>query len=779
MSEYGAVKGWKNRIRIGVSSAVNESIWKAGRDPLLNSFSVETGVDIEKISVIGSRQPVSIVEGVTEVSGSIERNLYSKNATYNEFIYVNDTTHYDLLKATGLGGTEGLECKILWNPVSDDVDDGYERVITNAKFHNYRIAHAARDIIAESVDYDASQLQIIKPGKQMITIIGINTTLNDYQVRIDLNSSNFNFKYVSDTSEICFTDKNGNSIPHWIESWSDDTATIWCRVPVIPANTSTHIWMMYGDVNTQSKSSGIATFDAFDYFDTAYSYEKLFDVVAVEPQEKYAGNPILHKGSSGTWEELGIRDNALLTDPYGNPVIENGHYILYYSGRNNDGGSAVGRATFDRPNVSTILNMTKESSNPVIRPSDLGWNDSTSRIMMGCVIKRGDNDYIAYLFGDNEAPWEYNIYYATSIDGISWTVNPSPILTVNDFEDGENLGLPNVKKIQYGANAGTWVMYMEHGANDIVFATSSDGLNWTPQNGGAPIITAADIPWAVRGPCNPKFLEVGNGKYIMGINGDLSGSSDWRGGFMKSTSLDSGWTDYGKFVLDVGTSGEFDELRIESVELFKSDFGGDLVGMMYFGCPTVTYQGCAIGYTTIDQTFKDCLMNWVRTDGVAINSSRYVSYPHSVKMDGASEYMEQGVDIDRFICEVSMRKETISDGAKFQLRLFRSDVTYGAYLEFGAAGDGDKLGWYNGSWLTLIHPYSSSQWYRIKIVKKGDNLYDVYVDGEKKLSDVTGADSMTTVEKIKFMTGTAISADNYVDSLIVRKYASPEPTVIV
>ena len=315
MSEYGAVKGWKNRIRIGVSSAVNESIWKAGRDPLLNSFSVETGVDIEKISVIGSRQPVSIVEGVTEVSGSIERNLYSKNATYNEFIYVNDTTHYDLLKATGLGGTEGLECKILWNPVSDDVDDGYKRVITSVKFHNYRIAHAARDIVTESVDYDASRLQIA--GKQMVTIIGTNTTLTEYQVRIDLNSSNFNFKYVSDTSEICFTDKNGNSIPHWIESWSDDTATIWCRVPVIPANTSTHIWMLYGYTSGHLKSDGDATFDFFDDFEVETDplyYDKIFDVVRLKPWTRYEGNPILIKSNSG-WDSSKLTGSTVTGIP--------------------------------------------------------------------------------------------------------------------------------------------------------------------------------------------------------------------------------------------------------------------------------------------------------------------------------------------------------------------------------------------------------------------------------------------------------------------------------
>jgi len=619
--------------------------------------------------------------------------------------------------------------------------------------------------------------------RRVITITeqsGSNWT--DFQVPIELDSTNFNFSHTRfDGGDIRFTDTAGNLLPYWIESFdaSAQTAKIFVKVPSLPANATIVIYMYYGNPSVLSESDGDSVFEFFGDFDKPRSYEKLFGVVAVEPQKKYADNPILHKGAEGTWDEVGVRDNTLLTDPYGNPVIENGHYILYYSGKNSNGGIAVGRATFDRPNISTISNMTKEPSNPVIRPSDLGWNDSTSRIMVGSVIKKGDNDYIAYLFGDNEAPWtEYYIYYATSTDGISWSVNTSPILTVDDFEDGENLGLPNVRKIQYGVNAGTWVMYIEHGANDIVFATSSDGLNWTPQNGGAPIITAADIPWAVRGPCNPKFLEVGNGKYILGINGDLSGSSDWRGGFMKSTSLDSGWTDYGKYVLDVGTSGEFDELRIESLELFKSDFGGDLVGMMYFGCPTITYQGCEIGYTTINQTVKDCLVDWIKTDGVTINSSRYVSPPHSVKMDGASQYMVRYVDLDELVYEVSMRKETI--GGKLDMRLLQDDVTYGAYLEFGAGGDDDKLGWYNGSsWQELVHPYSPSHWYRIKIVRKGDNLYDVYVDGEKKLSDVTGGDSMTAIDKIKFLTSPTASYGNYIDNLFVRKYADPEPLVSI
>jgi len=267
MPEYGAVKGWKNRIRIGVSSAMNESIWKAGRDPLLNLFSVETGVDTDKISVLGSRQPVSIVEGVKDVTGSLERNLYSKNATYNEFIYVNDTTHYDLLKATGLQGEKSLGCKILWNPISDDSDDGYKRIITDVKFHNYRIAHSARDTIVESVDYDASRLVVTGGSRQMIGIVGTDETLYNYQVKIELNPSNFDFSSASiDGSDVYFVDNDENYIPYWIESWGDDHAVIWCKVPIIPANSSTFIWMIHGDTGYHPKSNGFTTFEFFDDF---------------------------------------------------------------------------------------------------------------------------------------------------------------------------------------------------------------------------------------------------------------------------------------------------------------------------------------------------------------------------------------------------------------------------------------------------------------------------------------------------------------------------------
>ena len=157
MSDYGAIKGHSNRIRIGLSAATNSSIW-AGRDPLINTLSFDTSVDTEKIYVIGSRDAVDITEGVQEISGSIERNLYSKNATYNEVIYENDTAYHDFLSATGMYGDNLSACKILLNTTSRESSDNFNRVIYGTKFHSYSTDHGATDLITESMEYDSTNV---------------------------------------------------------------------------------------------------------------------------------------------------------------------------------------------------------------------------------------------------------------------------------------------------------------------------------------------------------------------------------------------------------------------------------------------------------------------------------------------------------------------------------------------------------------------------------------------------------------------------------------------
>jgi len=97
------------------------------------------------------------------------------------------------------------------------------------------------------------------------------STLTDYQVRIDLNSSNFDFsKANSDGSDIRFTEDDGETLlPYWIEKWDNvsEEAVIWVKVPSIPANSDVTIYMYYGNSEAVSESDGEAVFEFFDDFE--------------------------------------------------------------------------------------------------------------------------------------------------------------------------------------------------------------------------------------------------------------------------------------------------------------------------------------------------------------------------------------------------------------------------------------------------------------------------------------------------------------------------------
>jgi len=97
------------------------------------------------------------------------------------------------------------------------------------------------------------------------------STLTDYQIRIDLNSSNFDFSKANpDGSDIRFTDSDGTTLlSYWIEKWDsvNEEAVVWVKVPSIPANGSATIYMYYGNSSATDESDGDSTFPFFDDFE--------------------------------------------------------------------------------------------------------------------------------------------------------------------------------------------------------------------------------------------------------------------------------------------------------------------------------------------------------------------------------------------------------------------------------------------------------------------------------------------------------------------------------
>jgi hypothetical protein len=95
--------------------------------------------------------------------------------------------------------------------------------------------------------------------------------LTDYPVKVTLTPSNFDYSLIArlDGGDIRFYSTGGNLLFYWIESWnSGGTSDIWTKVPSIPANGRTEIYLApLGDINALNLSNGDSTFELFDDFD--------------------------------------------------------------------------------------------------------------------------------------------------------------------------------------------------------------------------------------------------------------------------------------------------------------------------------------------------------------------------------------------------------------------------------------------------------------------------------------------------------------------------------
>ena len=93
--------------------------------------------------------------------------------------------------------------------------------------------------------------------RRPITIPSDNA-LTDYQILVQLDSTNFNFSKANpDGSDIRFVDEDdATKLSYWIEEWDgvNETAKIWLKVPSIPVGERT-IYLYYNNSNAVSESN--------------------------------------------------------------------------------------------------------------------------------------------------------------------------------------------------------------------------------------------------------------------------------------------------------------------------------------------------------------------------------------------------------------------------------------------------------------------------------------------------------------------------------------------
>ncbi|MBU4481662.1 DUF2341 domain-containing protein, partial [Patescibacteria group bacterium] len=103
--------------------------------------------------------------------------------------------------------------------------------------------------------------------RKPISVQNSTSTLTDYQVKIKLNPSNFDYSKASSTlADLRFTDSGGTTtLSYWLETVSTTaTSTIWTKVPSLTGNSTSTIYLYYGNASAASASNGANTFNVFE-----------------------------------------------------------------------------------------------------------------------------------------------------------------------------------------------------------------------------------------------------------------------------------------------------------------------------------------------------------------------------------------------------------------------------------------------------------------------------------------------------------------------------------
>jgi len=164
----------------------------------------------------------------------------------------------------------------------------------------------ARELLLEKLFYGWIVDSMTFKYRRKITITEQSgSDLTDYQVLIELNSTNFDFTHTQTNGEdIRFTDANGNLLSYWIEEWDavNESAKVWVKVPSIPANSEVEIFMYYGNPTLMSESNGDAVFDFFDDFEGTSIDTSKWERTHTGGSTSVSDSVVSISASNGAWE---------------------------------------------------------------------------------------------------------------------------------------------------------------------------------------------------------------------------------------------------------------------------------------------------------------------------------------------------------------------------------------------------------------------------------------------------------------------------------------------
>ncbi|MCK4258084.1 MAG: hypothetical protein KAX49_03850 [Halanaerobiales bacterium] len=151
---YFPMKGWYGEVRI-IGTDDNASWFEAAPDPYCDRNPLSTSVSMEKVYVIGKKDPLAILEGEQEITGTIERPFLKMEA--NNKVAVIDGVEKLLSDLAGVTADEMIECKVRIRPnESSGQVAGY--LVTGVKFSDWSLDLAAGDMTKEHCDFSGTSI---------------------------------------------------------------------------------------------------------------------------------------------------------------------------------------------------------------------------------------------------------------------------------------------------------------------------------------------------------------------------------------------------------------------------------------------------------------------------------------------------------------------------------------------------------------------------------------------------------------------------------------------
>jgi predicted GH43/DUF377 family glycosyl hydrolase len=330
--------------------------------------------------------------------------------------------------------------------------------------------------------------------------------------------------------------------------------------------------------------------------------------------DEFPGNPVLDLGPLESWDDHYVYSPSVLFDGT--------TYHMWYGGNNNP-TRRIGYAT--SPDGIT---WTKFSGNPVLDVGSPGlWDDEF--VYWPSVIFDGTTYHMWYAGGSGSS-WQ--IGYASSSDGISWTKSPSnPILGPGPGGTWDDYWVFSPEIHFDGTVYHMWYTGYDGSIRRIGYATSTDRITWTKYPGNPVLDVGPSGSWDDFYASVPQIVIVG-GTYHMVYTGH--DGSTFRLGYASSTDGINWVKEPSNPILYFGPTGSWDDRHLLYPDIL---YDGSKLHMWYSGGDGSNIR---IGYASVTD-----IGGWMKYSGNPVLNvgpsswdSQHVRTP-SVIFDGNKYHM--------------------------------------------------------------------------------------------------------------------------------------------